>query len=235
MLTGLAKAFVDFFYPPSCVNCKNKVEESNTLCQNCRDGAAFARTYKAGEVGLEHLDAIVVLARYRGGFQDLLHKVKFAGHKELLQVLREEFVILWERSGGEAVRDILCKKDFTDGNICIIPVPTDEERLTKRGYDLPESIFKDWSIEQNFSFVQCLTRVKATKPQYELDGKERRQNMTGAIKAVILPEEEILIIADDILTTGATLCECARALRAAGAYDKTIIGLTLASDMQKPA
>lgn len=235
MLVKLGKAFVDFFYPPVCVNCKNKVEESNTLCFECRSSLAFARTYRANSVGLEYLDAIIVLARYRGGLQDLLHKVKFEGRRELLKVLADEFSLLWEQFGKEALQNVLSDVSGMDKSVCLIPVPTDEKRFAQRGYDLPESIFKVWSREQNIPFRKCLARAKRTRPQYELDGNERRQNMNGVISAIELPREGVLIVVDDILTTGATLCECARALRVAGAKNKIIIGLALASDMQKPA
>ena len=232
MLKKLLNAWEDFFYPPTCASCQNKVEQSYMLCEDCRGKATFVRSYNAAAVGLEHLDAVLVMAHYRGGFQDVLHKVKFLGQEKLLAVLASEFALLWHQSGQKILTEFLEKLDIDEEAICLIPVPTDTERLQQRGYDLPESIFAPWCAEEGYPFTSCLTRVRATLPQYELDGQARRTNMLGAMKASSLPKQRILLIVDDIMTTGATLCECARALRAAGGADKIIIGVALCSDMQ---
>ena len=208
------------------------MEQSYTLCEDCRGKATFVRSYNATAVGLDHLDAVLVMAHYRGGFQDVLHKVKFLGQEKLLSVLASEFNLLWHQSGQKVLTEFFEKLDIDEEDICVIPVPTDAERLHQRGYDIPESIFAPWCTKAGYPFANCLTRVRSTLPQYELNGQARKTNMLGAMKASSIPKQRILLIVDDIMTTGATLCECARALRAAGGMDKIIIGIALCSDMQ---
>jgi predicted amidophosphoribosyltransferase len=230
MLKELAGALADFFYPPLCAACGEPAEKSGRLCDRCRSQAACARIFAAREAGFSHLDGVLALARYRGGLQTLLRKVKFSGRKELLPLLAGELEFLWETSGEAEFKKL--PGISASGGIAAVPVPTDEERLKARGCDLPTEIFQLWSRRQGFSWQECLRRSAPKRAQYELTGSERRNNMAGAVAAQYLPDEGILLIVDDILTTGATLCECARALRAAGGENKLIVGLALASDAQ---
>lgn len=230
MLKDLVRALADFFYPPLCAACGEPVDDSGRLCDRCRRQAISARAYAARAVDFPHIDGVLALARYRGGLQTLLHKVKFSGQKELLPLLAGELEFLWETS-GEAEFKKLPGISAVCG-IAAVPVPTDEERLKARGCDLPKEIFQPWSRRHGFSWQECLKRRAPKRPQYELTGIERVSNMAGAVAARYLPEEGALLIVDDVLTTGATLCECARALRAAGGGGKLIIGLALASDAQ---
>jgi predicted amidophosphoribosyltransferase len=74
----------------------------------------------------------------------------------------------------------------------------------------------------------CLRRRRATPPQTGLSLAARRENPRGAFEAVE-PErvrERAVVVIDDVMTTGATLSACARALKRAGAA--RVIGLTLA-------
>ena len=62
-----------------------------------------------------------------------------------------------------------------------------------------------------------LARVRTTQPQSDLGAAERRANVRGAFAADTAVAGRHVAIVDDVLTTGATVAECARMLRAAGA------------------
>ena len=62
-----------------------------------------------------------------------------------------------------------------------------------------------------------LARIRSTRPQSELSATERRANVRDAFRASDRVAGHHVLVVDDILTTGATLDACARALRAAGA------------------
>jgi len=78
-----------------------------------------------------------------------------------------------------------------------------------------------------------LTRVRPTQPQSDLGAAERQANVRNAFQAAPAVAGRHLVVIDDVLTTGATVSECARALRAAGARRvgvltvARVVGLTL--------
>ena len=68
-----------------------------------------------------------------------------------------------------------------------------------------------------------LARVRATLPQTELTAAERRANLRDAFRAPAAVAGHRVVVLDDILTTGATAAECARALRARGAREVGVL------------
>lgn len=100
----------------------------------------------------------------------------------------------------------------------IVPVPLHAARLRTRGYDqahlLAHLIAQSMHLPLHDA---CLHRQRATAAQSRLDATTRRRNVRGAFQlrhAATLPAHVALF--DDVLTTGATLGECARVLHRAG-------------------
>jgi predicted amidophosphoribosyltransferase len=71
-----------------------------------------------------------------------------------------------------------------------------------------------------------LKRIRATRPQYNLNARERRENVHGAFTADDRVAGMRVLVLDDVCTTGATMDECSIALRESGA--KSVWGLALA-------
>jgi ComF family protein len=100
----------------------------------------------------------------------------------------------------------------------LIPVPLHASRLRERGYNQALELAKP--LAQAFAIPlrsDVLARTRATPAQSNLDAKTRRRNLRGAFDIVdnaALPEH--VAVVDDVMTTGATLRECARVLRCAG-------------------
>jgi ComF family protein len=101
----------------------------------------------------------------------------------------------------------------------ILPVPLHRSRLRQRGYnqalELARPLAKAMGIAMRHDLLQ---RQRATAAQTELDAVTRRRNVRGAFSVqpgVTLPPHVALL--DDVMTTGATLAECARVLKRAGA------------------
>jgi len=112
---------------------------------------------------------------------------------------------------------------------CIIPVPLHVARLRQRGFNqaliLAHELSRAFSLPLSFD---NLKRVRPTRPQVELTGTERIKNVAGAFalrRPGELKDRDVLLI-DDVFTTGATMNECARVLKDAGA--SRVTALTLA-------
>jgi len=76
--------------------------------------------------------------------------------------------------------------------------------------------------------VRTLRKVRETADQASLDRAGRRRNLDGAFVSLRVPERVLLV--DDVMTTGATADACARALRAAGAFEVMVVTFARAGD-----
>jgi ComF family protein len=112
----------------------------------------------------------------------------------------------------------------------IVPVPLHKSRKCWRGFNQAEEIAKKISKEIKIPIVsENLFRVKKTFPQVEMnDHQKRLENITGAfnIKNLKVFQDKKIILVDDVYTSGATMEECAKVLRNAGA--KEIWGIVVA-------
>jgi len=111
----------------------------------------------------------------------------------------------------------------------VMPVPLHRTRLRTRGFNqallLAAAVGRRFSLELDYD---NLVRIRATRPQVELNGPERTQNVRGAFE-LRRPDAVAgmrLLLVDDVFTTGATLNECSRVLKEAGAA--SVIAFTLA-------
>lgn len=111
----------------------------------------------------------------------------------------------------------------------IVPVPLHPTRERVRGFNQSELIAREFGPRAGLPVSPTLlSKVRDTRAQAELSAEDRRQNLVGAFRA---PEPQlvhgrIVILLDDVKTTGATLEEAARTLRRAGA--KQVWAITVA-------
>jgi ComF family protein len=100
----------------------------------------------------------------------------------------------------------------------LIPVPASPERLTERGYNqatlLAQSLAKRFSLRVD---NEAIVRIRETGTQANRNWVERRRNVKHAFAATRSLAGESVVLVDDVLTTGATLNECARAALDSGA------------------
>ena len=112
-------------------------------------------------------------------------------------------------------------------SIPLVPVPPRPKKLREKGWDQIEDLVKDLSVYSELTIYRCLKRQDGI-PQKKLSKTERAVNLQGKIKLAAKTVPETLILLDDVMTTGATLEACARALKVAGC--KNVYGLCLFFD-----
>jgi ComF family protein len=165
---------------------------------------------------------------FDGPVREAIHLMKYHGHFS---------VGIWLGSQmTEALNDTLKNthtSDIFDGNrnenAMIIPVPLSSKRLRDREFNhaflLAKSVGKAFNLLIN---PVALERIRDSKPQVGLTTQERWPNVRGVfkIKNPNMVKEKKIILFDDVLTTGATVNECARVLKKAGA--NRVVVLTLA-------
>lgn len=113
----------------------------------------------------------------------------------------------------------------------IVPVPLHPRRLRWRGFNqallLARQLSRSYGIPAD---PFTLLRVKETPPQTQLNEEERRRNVRGAfgVAAGRSIEGARILLVDDVYTSGATVNECSRTLRRAGAADVSVVTLARA-------
>ena len=113
----------------------------------------------------------------------------------------------------------------------IIAIPPSPRRMVERGFDhtahLAAPLFKVLGIKQHVRFQpKPLARTRDSPEQAGLDQQARRRNLQGAFVAQPCVAGQSILLIDDVMTTGSTLREAARALREQGA--RTVIALVVA-------
>lgn len=213
---------LDFFYPPHCPICEKYIENrSEFLCIEC---SAKILAVEPLKIPKPLLKEIWRLTRYKEGTREILHDLKFNNSTKYLPAIKKilDKVIM----SKPEILQLLKKIDVA----VAVPLHTDREK--ERGYNQVELIFNEWLTNQNIAVEKLLLRTRATNHLYDKNADERKKELAGAFATVEGAEVKIkgkrILILDDIVTTGATMSECAEILKSSGASE--IYGLALASD-----
>src|SRR5262245_14005096 len=145
-----------------------------------------------------HYDATIAALAYAFPADVLVHALKFRGELALAPFLGK--LILEKISVGSVD--------------CIIPVPLSAARLRERGYNQAVEIARQLGGKLE---LDACARERDAPPQAGLDREARRRNVRRAFRCGRGFAGERVAVVDDVMTTGATLDELARTLKAAGA------------------
>ncbi len=197
----------DLLFPPKCIFCQRILSREETdLCHDCRSSV---EEFPKANYRISFVAGWTALWYYIDKVRQSILRYKFYGR----------------RSYGAVYGRLLAMKLHTKP-ICqydvLTWVPVSRQRRRKRGYDQVELIALSLGSELGTPAVPVLKKVRHTKPQSRLqDASHRKANVMGAYGVTdpsLVAGKRILLI-DDIITTGATVSECARVLLTAGAIE----------------
>lgn len=102
---------------------------------------------------------------------------------------------------------------------CITSVPLTPERLRSRGYDQTALLATYLSKATGIPYLPTMKRVKKGVPRARLNYIQRRQTIRGAFEILkdTSVRDKVVLLVDDVYTTGLTVQECSRVLLRAGA------------------
>lgn len=185
----------------SCRHCGGIVEENQ--CLICGD----RKWYPARNVALYE---------YNRPLKELLYHFKARQKKRLHHHL------------GTLAAARLRDESFLNRIDIIVPVPVSAKRRRQRGYNQARLLALETSKEWSIGIKEVLKRVTQKEHQKNMSYARRFLNVPGcfAVKRGADIAGRSILLVDDVLTTGATINECARVLKAAGAGD--IFSVTLA-------
>ena len=194
-------------FPPKCVLC-NRILDRNELdlCRECRSDSPEC-TGKPSK--LPFVDSWLAVWHYEGTVRRSLLRYKFHGKSH------------YALSYGRLLAMKLHKE--RDGDYDLITwVPISRWRKPHRGYDQVELLAQAVCTELGITPVQCLRKIRHNRAQSGIVGQaHRRANVLGVYDAVNKEsfQGKRILLLDDIITTGATVGECARVLLTAGAEE----------------
>ena len=211
---------LDLFFPVECLGCR---VGGAWLCEKCFRSLKF--TDKKYNLSTPDLTELFMAGDYNAPLlADLIKKFKFHPLPELGPFLSRFLIMFWSGISFQRTEFSLLE---SQPKILVIPVPLSPKRKRWRGFNQAEIIAAPFSRYFNYQLCLNLKRVKHQAPQSSLNEAERATNVQGAFRwdGSGLDGQSLILI-DDIATTGATLNECARTLKKAGAG--RIYGLALA-------
>jgi predicted amidophosphoribosyltransferase len=176
-------------FPVWCVGCD---EPDVTLCAGCRAELA-PRTRRTTVGGLEIWSGLA----FEGVPARAMRAVKSDGRTGLARALAPAMAAAADRSGAHEL---------------LVPVPSSPAAYRRRGYRPVELLARRAGLERR----RLLHIARAAADQRALTRDQRAANVAGTMRAGEVAGRRVLLV-DDVVTTGATFAEAARALRAAGA------------------
>lgn len=245
LLRSVSAGVADLMMPPVCLHCHAALASHDALCPACWRRIGFIRPplcdrlgtplpfdpggtviSAAAEADPPVYDRARAVARFDDIMRDLVHDLKFHDRHDARR--------LFGRWLADAGRDLLAGADL------VVPVPLNRIRLLQRRFNQSAILAQELSAVTgvpNDPFV--LVRTRRTAPQVGMSQRQRRQNVAGAF--AVAPGKGIqvtgrnIVLVDDVITTGATVDACARALRQEGAARVDVLALALVCDGETPA
>jgi predicted amidophosphoribosyltransferase len=133
----------------------------------------------------------------------------------------------------DAIVHVLDKANFDAFNLRLVPIPSSAPNRRRRGRSFIPEICKQVSAITSIPVIPALTINRAVKDQSSLSAKARLTNMRGAfsISTNTHPRGDLILI-DDVVTTGATVSEAARALNSQGFHVLASVTACLAQPLR---
>jgi len=175
------------------------------LCGRCGDSLTLSMERCGACLALKSHPILAIRSLFWLGelTRGWLHRVKYEGRFELLRLVRQRFEENFHLSVPQGA--------------AIVPVPLHPSRLRERGFNQAE-ILAEWIRDvSGLSLVDGLKKTRSSLPQSTLSRSQRETNLRRHFiwnSSQTVPR--VVLLVDDVLTTGTTLNACARALRRAG-------------------
>jgi competence protein ComFC len=208
--------------PFDCLVCGN---ENNIICSSCFDKAIISKAetcYRCNRLSpagrtcgscraSTKLAGVIVTSHYDGVIKELIGRLKY--HYA-------------QGAAGVCAKLLAPRVDPTAYDL-IVPVPSSPRRFRQRGYNQAALIAKALCRQASLPYADALWRTRDAH-QVGLNRSERLEQVKELfeVRARLLVHEARILLIDDVVTTGATMSECAAVLKAAGA--KSVWGAAVA-------
>lgn len=232
------KSFLSELFAPAehrCLNCGKDVFDGLGFCPDCKDSVVFnnGKTCKRCGVAIDgsedycgncafdkvYFDVAYSPFSYEGAVRDAILRFKFGNCGNFARIFAKYLVFMAQKH--ELQFDV------------VTCAPMTKKAKRKRGYNQAQLLAEHFCaiLNDEAKFVAAIEKINETEAQEKLPRAQRKTNLIGAYKCVADVKGKSVLVIDDVKTTGATLNECAKVLKRAGATNVTC--LTVASRREK--
>ncbi len=235
MMKHQVRSAANVVFPPRCFLCAQMIGDAGQICTDCWQDLRFITSpqchtcghpfeFSLGEGALcggciqepPPYDMARSVLCYDDASRKLVTRFKFGDMLHPAEALASWMT----RAGKECLQDA----DY------IVPVPLHRLRLIKRRYNQAALLAKVIAKKSTVPLlVDAMQRTRHTTPQSGLSRRQRKINVRGAFSVTALRLQQIqdkrIVLVDDVMTTGATLEACAKALKKAGAKEVRVLTL----------
>lgn len=200
----VTNALLSTLFAPPCATCATTLDTplEGAVCRSC--WAILERLPPHTFSIAPSIRMATALGEYDGLLRDAIHALKYDGR----------------RTVGPGLSRIMAIRgyDVLEGADLVVPVPLHRARQRERGFNQSDAL----ATGLNRTICRALRRTRSTRPQVDLTAHERYQNVAEAFSTSREANQtsgRIVVLVDDVTTTGATLDACAGVLLAAGARE----------------
>ena len=238
-MVGFWKRVKDTLLPPRCICCGEYVEKVG-VCDNCWGGIKWISEPKCKICGQPIEDEICKYCIADENFFDRAVSVM------VYEGLARHLILKFKDCEATLYASIFAKwlnriiQDFLEEIDFIVPVPISFKRRFKRKYNQTELLCIELQKLSGLKYSpEILIKSKETAMQKSLNRERRRQNLrkSFSVNEKISIKDKVILLIDDVITTGATANACAELLKKAGAskvYVATVARVILKSKISNP-
>lgn len=214
MLANILRSLRTMIYGDGCIFCGSHTEEgTHSICNRCRFDIPLTNYQQEADNPVkERFDGIVPVEQasalffYMGGsrWQTLVHRFKYSGKWQLAYAMGRWYGALLRESG------------LYDDVEVIVPVPLHPLKILKRGYNqsryIAEGIAKEMGVKVS---ARSVRRVRNNPSQARRSASARWENVEAlfSVRSVESLRGKHILVVDDVITTGATVASCIKAIQ----------------------
>jgi ComF family protein len=219
---AFGSALLDLLFPPRCAFCGKVTDEAEDgICPKCRNELPRSGREKRKA---DFVRSVTAPLYYEGTVREALLRYKF------------HYTPVRGRVFGRMIGEELLLREETDFDV-LTWVPLSDKRRRRRGYDQARILAEAAAEVLGTQAVPLLKKVRNAPPQSGIRTPEaRRANVSGCyiVPDPSLAEGKRILVVDDIITTGATVSECARMLMLSGAEEVRAASLAVRRHEKRP-
>lgn len=225
-MNAILRSLIQFLYPAQCRHCEENLDpaDGHYICKSCWEDVKFIEEPFCQTCGYP-LNPLTSLPEKVFSCDNCPDDVKFRKARAIAyykSAVGTAITLLKDQDKtimADPLADLMFNSmsgllDVQDYDY-IIPVPIHKKKMRKRGYNQMELIGRRLSTKTGIPLeLRCLVKSVNTPPQRGLDAKDRQKNIKDSFEVSDRSkiEGKRILLIDDVMTTGATVSECARVL-----------------------